>query len=160
MNKTLLLDKILTSLEAKRELAINAAMEAYNTATADENIAENKYDTLGLEASYLAQGQAQRVAEIEDDIAAYKSLMNNISLNSGLITLGSLVHIVDEKGAAQTLFLGPKAGGLSIYDNELEIKIITPHSPIGAALLKRQQDDEFELNIAGNSHNYEILEVN
>jgi len=163
MNKELLLDKILITLETIRQQAINAAMEAYNTATADENVAENKYDTLGLEASYLAQGQAQRVAECEEDIAAYKLLVNgDISVISS-VSLGALIHIINEEGVEQKLFLGPKAGGLAVSYSESnieqEIKIITPSSPIGAALLTREEGDEFELVVGANSHCYEILSV-
>jgi len=163
MNKQLLLDKILTTLESIRQQAISAAMEAYKTATADENVAENKYDTLGLEASYLAQGQARRVAECEEDIVAYKLLAKGEVSDASSISLGALIHIVNEQGDEQKLFLGPKAGGLTVsyYENnmEQEIKIITPSSPIGAVLLKREKGDEFELVVGANSHCYEILSV-
>lgn len=163
MNKQLLLEKIIIALEAIREQAVSAAMEAYKTATADENVAENKYDTLGLEASYLAQGQAQRVAECEDDIAAYKLLAKSDVTGASTISLGTLIHLVNEQGVEQKLFLGPKSGGLTVsYDENCiahEIKIITPSSPIGKALLKRKEGDEFELNVGANSHSYEILSV-
>jgi len=163
MNKELLLDKILSTLETIRQQTINAAMEAYNTATADENVAENKYDTLGLEASYLAQGQAQRVAECEEDIAAYKLLVKGDFSVISSVSLGALIHIINEEGIEQKLFLGPKAGGLTVSytesNIEQEIKIITPSSPIGAALLKREEGDEFELVVGANSHNYEIISI-
>lgn len=163
MNKQLLLDKILITLETVREQAISAAMEAYNTATADENVAENKYDTLGLEASYLAQGQAQRVAECEEDIAAYKRLVKSDISEVSSISLGALIHVINEQGVEQKLFLGPKAGGLTVSysENNIEqdIKIITPLSPIGAALLKREEGDEFELAVGSNVHRYDIISV-
>jgi transcription elongation GreA/GreB family factor len=163
MNKQLLIDKILTRLEANRQQAINAAMEAYNTATADENVAENKYDTLGLEASYLAQGQAQRVEECEEDIASYKLLAKGGASDSSLISLGVLIDIVNENGVGQTLFLGPKAGGLTVSYSEggsvQEIKIVTPSSPMGAALINREEGDEFKLMVGSNAHYYEIITV-
>ena len=163
MNKQLLLEQIISTLETIRQQAIRAAMQAYNTATADENVAENKYDTLGLEASYLAQGQAQRVAECDEDIAAYQLLLKGATSDISSIALGALIKIVNEDGAEQNLFLGPKAGGVTVsyYENNLaqEIKIRTPTSPIGAALLKREEGDEFELIIGVSSHYYEILSV-
>ena len=163
MNKQLLLDKILITLETIRQQAINAAMAAYNTATADENVAENKYDTLGLEASYLAQGQAQRVAECEEDIAAYRLFEKGDISEVSSITLGAIIHIINDQGVEQKLFLGPRAGGLTVSHLEKgieqEIQIITPSSPIGAALLRREEGDEFELVIGANSHRYEILSV-
>jgi len=163
MNKQILLDRILITLESVRKQAISAAMEAYKTATADENVAENKYDTLGLEASYLAQGQAQRVAECEEDIAAYKLLVKGDISDIISISLGALIHIINEQGVEQKLFLGPKAGGVTVSYHEKgvkqEIQIITPSSPIGSALLRREEGDEFELVIGNNKHSYEIISV-
>ena len=63
MNKKLLQKHILTALETNHQTAISATQQAHDTATHEENIAENKYDTLGLEAAYLAHGQAQRQAQ-------------------------------------------------------------------------------------------------
>jgi len=44
--------------------AERAVQAAHETATHEENIAENKHDTLGFEASYLATGQARRAEAI------------------------------------------------------------------------------------------------
>jgi len=163
MNKQLLLERILIKLEFLRQQAIAAAMQAYNTATAEENVAENKYDTLGLEAAYLAQGQAKRVAECEEDIAAFKSLSVENFKEQRPIAVGALIQIEDENEVEQFLFLGPKSGGLSFMYVEdgfnKEIRIITPSSPIGAALLKREAGEEFELKVGGNTHFYEIMSV-
>ena len=61
MNKTNVIKTIIALLEVQYQTAIDAAKEAHSTATDDETIAENKYDTFALEASYLAHGQSQRV---------------------------------------------------------------------------------------------------
>ncbi|KPC57834.1 Uncharacterized protein AC509_2176 [Pseudomonas amygdali pv. morsprunorum] len=52
MNKQDVLQSIIDKLEIDLDIAQRAAQTAYETATHEENIAENKYDTLGLEASY------------------------------------------------------------------------------------------------------------
>ena len=54
MNKHAVLQLILEKLTVDLDIVQRAAQTAYETATHEENIAENKYDTLGLEASYLA----------------------------------------------------------------------------------------------------------
>ena len=76
MNKHAVLQLILEKLAADLNVAQRAAQTAYETATHEENIAENKYDTLGLEASYLAAGQAKRVEEIRQSLV----LCQNLSL--------------------------------------------------------------------------------
>jgi hypothetical protein len=74
MNKHSVHQLILDKLRIDLDIAERAAQTAYETATHEENIAENKYDTLGLEASYLAAGQAKRVEEIRQSLALCQNL--------------------------------------------------------------------------------------
>ena len=60
MDKFLLQQQVLERLAEDLLQAEQAVRAAHETATHEENIAENKYDTLGLEAAYLATGQARR----------------------------------------------------------------------------------------------------
>ncbi len=60
MDKFLLRQQVLERLAEDLQQAEQAVRVAHETATHEENIAENKYDTLGLEAAYLATGQARR----------------------------------------------------------------------------------------------------
>ena len=61
MDKKTLLRLITEKLAAVLEVAVRAAQTAHETATHEENGAEKMYDTLGLEAAYLAAGQSRRV---------------------------------------------------------------------------------------------------
>jgi len=159
INKSLLLDKIIKTLEALYQDAFDAAMRAYDTATDDENEAENKYDTLGLEAAYLAQGQSKRVAECEADLSSFKKL-NEIKTNSiKKITTGSLIYLVDESGKKYVLFLGPAAGGLKVKFEDINIAIVTPAAPLGSALLGRSVDEEFALKLSDVKKRYTITDI-
>ena len=60
-----LCDAILLALEEKLSIARSSTQRAIDAATDEETIPEHKYDTLALEASYLAHGQALRVQESE-----------------------------------------------------------------------------------------------
>eukprot|EP01034_Spumella_vulgaris_P013642 gene13642-17415_t len=64
MDKFLLHQQVLERLAEDLLQAEQAAQAAHETATHEENIAENKYDTLGLEAAYLAVGQVRRAEGI------------------------------------------------------------------------------------------------
>ena len=55
MDKFLLQQQVLQRLSEDLLQAEEAVREAHETATHEENIAENKYDTLGLEAAYLSR---------------------------------------------------------------------------------------------------------
>ena len=75
VNKQSVLQCIVEKLQVDLDVAVRAAQTAYETATHEENIAENKYDTLGLEASYLAAGQARRVEEIRQSLNLCRNLV-------------------------------------------------------------------------------------
>ena len=159
MNKSSLLKQILEELAAVHQGAIEAALLAYDTATHEANVAENKYDTLGLEAAYLAQGQAKRVSECEADLKAYQNLIPTKYSCRTPVSVGALIVLMDESGSEQYLFLGPAAGGLKVIFRGKEIVIITPLAPLGKELLGCFIHDELEIDVAGRKMQYEILAV-
>ena len=159
MNKALLLDAVLARLETLHQTAIKAAKQAHDTATHEENVAENKYDTLGLEAAYLAHGQSQRVAECAADLAAFKNLTAREFSSDAAIDIGVVVLLSDEAGNSQYLFIGPAAGGVKVPFDGHEITIITFSAPLGMALRGRCVGDEVEVRGGGNGVGYEVLGV-
>ena len=72
MDKFLLQQQVLERLGEDLLQAEQAIRAAHETATHEENIAENKYDTLGLEAAYLATGQARRAEGIRQAMASWR----------------------------------------------------------------------------------------
>jgi len=159
MNKQSVCQLILQQLRDDLEVAVRAAQTAYETATHEENIAENKYDTLGLEASYLAAGQARRVEEIRQAL----SLWQNLSLRpydpQMGIQVGTLLGLEDENGHEQWLFLGPDGAGLKVYVVGQLVTVITPRSPLGKSLLGKLEDDEVEIVVAGTRQQFAVTEV-
>ena len=73
MDKFLLQQQVLERLAEDLLQAEQAVQAAHETATHKENIAENKYDTLGLEAGYLATGQARRAEAIRQAMANWRT---------------------------------------------------------------------------------------
>lgn len=159
LDKSLLIKHILLLLKANHQLAISAALQAYNTATDDENIAENKYDTLGLEASYLAQGQARRVAELENDLDIYSKLSPRYFSAGASVSIGALVTVITNKGSEKYFFLGPAAGGLTLNIDDQEISVITPSAPLAQSLIGKKVSDEVTLKLNKQSLVFEILQI-
>ena len=114
MHKPTVHQLILDKLRIDLDIAERAAQTAYETATHEENIAENKYDTLGLEASYLAAGQARRVEEIRQSLTLCQNLTLRPYDDQRGIEVGALLGLEDEKGREQWLFLAPDAAGLKV----------------------------------------------
>jgi len=145
MNKANLLARIVAALETDVEVLRRAAQTAYEAATAEENIAENKYDTLGLEASYLATGQARRTAEIRQALLTYQQLLLRDYDPARGVQVSNLVTLEDEQGGQRLLFLGPEAAGLKIGEGDEQVTVITPRSPLGQQLAGKKIDDEVSL---------------
>ena len=159
MNKQTVHQLILDKLKVDLEIAERAAQTAYETATHEENIAENKYDTLGLEASYLAAGQARRVEEIRQALALCQNLTLRPYDEQRGIQVGTLIGLEDEDGRQQWLFLGPDAAGLKVSLVGQPITVITPRSPLGRGLLGKLEGDEVEIVVAGARQQFAVTEA-
>lgn len=168
VNKAELLNIILHELHAIHEIACNATQRAIEAATDEETVPEHKYDTLALEASYLAHGQALRVQQSEADIAAYRTLAAKSPLATNhletvesqtVITLGSVVTVCDEDDKQQYFFVGPCAGGVTVCYQGNKIVVVTPKAPLGAALLGKSLHDDIELVLGNNSVCYTIVDI-
>lgn len=159
MDKPTLLARIIDTLVHDMEVLRRAAQTAYETATAEENIAENKYDTLGLEASYLATGQARRTAEIRQALLSYQQLLLRDYDPARGIQLSNRVTLEDEQGRQQLLFLGPEGAGLKIGEGPGLVTVITPRSPLGQQLIGKKLDDEVSLVLAGVAQVQFVVEV-
>ena len=157
MNKTHLQTLIIHRLQADLTIARDALKASHEAATHAESKAENKYDTRGLEAAYLADGQRRRVHEIETALMAYRNLPIS-EQESGAIRVGALVSL-DQQGIVRLIFLGPDAAGLRIVDEGREVLVITPRSPLGQALLGRCEGDEVEVQVDGHRQLCEVIAV-
>ena len=158
MNKEALRDQIMSRLKADHALLLQAAKTAHAAATHDENIPDNKYATLGLEASYLAQGQANRAQEILQALQAFRQLTLPVFSAKSAIRLAAVVRLEDGEGRSKLVFIGPAAGGLRLKFGGAEIMIITPASPLGRELLGKQCGDLIELE-RGTVREYEIISI-
>ncbi|MGK5093448.1 transcription elongation factor GreAB [Deltaproteobacteria bacterium TL4] len=159
MNKQTILNLVIAKLTDDLALTKKAALTAYDVATSDENIAENKYDTLSLEASYLARGQAKRVQELEEALSLYKHLILKEFCEHSPIYLSALVSLVDEDDCKKILFIGPTAGGINIEHEGQEITVISPNSPLGKCLMGNTAQNTIELGVAQTVKEYEITDV-
>jgi transcription elongation GreA/GreB family factor len=158
MNKSLLLDAIVGEITSTLNNSLAAAEEARATATNKENAAENKYDTLGLEAAYLAHGQSERVVQLEKDLAAYVALRKRLK-DHAIVEVGSVLKLEHETGETRFLFIGPASGGLVVSLGGVSVIVITPGSPLGKALLGGVIDDDVSIGVAGSATKARIADL-
>ena len=158
VNKRAIIKKITAKLAGELELYFRAAQFARAEATHEQNKAEHKYDTRGLEASYLARGQSRQAAELEAAIAEFEKLNTQPFGNGEPIGMGALVEL-EHGGEKSFYFLGPRAGGTEVIHDRKEILVITPQSPLGEQLMGKKQGDQPQLNFGGTKQIASIISV-
>jgi transcription elongation GreA/GreB family factor len=159
MDKFLLQQQVLERLAEDLERVEQAARAAHETATHEENIAENKYDTLGLEAAYLATGQARRAEAIRQAMAHWRQFRPHPYDASRGIQLGALVCLVDADGRQQQLFLGPDGGSMTLGSGTQLVQVISGEAPLGRAVLGKCDGDEVSIQIGAIRQQFEVLWV-
>ncbi|MDF1562954.1 MAG: GreA/GreB family elongation factor [Deltaproteobacteria bacterium] len=155
MEKEAVLRAVRARIEADLEAAIRAQADAVQGATHEEARPENDKDTRGLEQSYLARGLAARVDELEQAKSAFLS----ISGARSRVGLGALVVVEDEEGETQVYLVGPAAGGLEVEVEGETVKVITPSSPLGRALVGKGAEDEATVRAPKGVRELVILRV-
>ena len=158
MNKTLLLKEIVSRLGENLSVLERAARASHTEATHESSRAESKYDTRGLEAAYLAGGQARQARDIMDSIKLYQSFPLRDFAPGDLIDLSAVVKL-KTPDATTLYFIGPKNGGLEVdYDGE-EVTVLTPHSPLGQKLIGKKSGESWTEKSGGSAVKYQIVKV-
>ena len=178
MDKIQLKARLLATLDGMIEAAITAATEAQQTASHADNQPENQYDTLSLEAAYLAYGQSERVQQLQEQrhlISQWQPISETLPDGveqsvedhgraseeySDAIRLGSVVELEsgEKHAGAFWLWLAP-LGGFSIDSDQGKIQLISCETPLAKALLGHSVDDEVIVKQGIQQVCYQILDV-
>ena len=159
MDKFLLRQQVLERLAEDLLKVEEAVRVAHEAATHEENIAENKYDTLGLEAAYLVTGQARRAEAIRQAAANWRQFRPRPYDASQGIQLGALVCLVDSDDKPQQLFLGPDGGSMKLVSGTQPVQVISSEAPLGRAMLGKCEGDAVWIQVASSRQQFEVLRV-
>ncbi|MCA9600657.1 MAG: GreA/GreB family elongation factor [Polyangiales bacterium] len=158
LDKRALVTHILEALSRELDTQRAAAEASQLAATHEESRPENDKDTRALEASYLARGQAMRVEETAEAIGRMKFFELRSFGPDDEIGLSALVTLEDDDGEMRC-FLAPAAGGTEIEFGGNRIRVVTPASPLGRALLEKCVGDEAVVTVRGVKRTYEVVRV-
>jgi transcription elongation GreA/GreB family factor len=159
MDKFLLQQQVLQRLAEDLLQAERAGRAAHETATHEENVADNKYDTLGLEAAYLATGQARRAEAIRQAIASWRHFRPRPYDADKGIQLGALVRLVGFNDKQHLLFVGPGGGSMQLVNGAELVQVISTDAPLARAMMGKFEGDEVLLRAAPNQQQFEVLQV-
>ena len=156
LDKARVIAALLKGLENELGAVERVAEMARDEATNSETKAEGKYDTRATEASYLARGQATRIAELRRLRAWYRQLVQAQLDARPQVGIGSLVQLMGER--AEWVFLAPSGGGKVELDGQ-RIRVISLSSPLGSALAEQEAGDGVEVDTPRGLNELEILQV-
>lgn len=144
MNKSDVLTTLIASLDAELQKTLAASRDAADYATNEESRAESKWDTQGLEASYLAAGQAALARQLAEAIELLNASRPRLLALQEEVTLGALV-LCELDGRRERFFLAPAGGGHVVPVAGEDVTVITLQSPIAARMLGRRLGEGFSL---------------
>ncbi|TLU64247.1 hypothetical protein FE810_11600 [Thalassotalea litorea] len=139
MNKSVLVNQLISTLEAKLQATEDAMLAAHAAATDEQSVPETQYDTLGLEASYLALGQSKRLADLKGKLMGLRNFSPRNFTDDDEISAGALITFaqLDVK-----YFLCPFSSGEVLQDGG--VIAISPDSPIGSEIQGLVAGDELK----------------
>ena len=158
MNKKVLVARIIAQLDVELARYAQAARAAQADATDEQSRAENKYDTRGLEASYLAHGQSRQAMETGQAREQFAALDPRDFPPGEPVGIGALVELEGE-GERLYYFLGPAAGGTEVECEGREVLVITPSSPLGGRLLGRRPGERVEMAVGSARLAYRVAAI-
>lgn len=142
MDKAQFFKSLLSTLRQEVQHSIRASKDAAEYATNEETRADSQWDTQGLEASYLAAGQATQARQWAAAIEELQSEREDLLKPKLQISLGALFSC-DFGDGAEWFFLAGTAGGQTVLIDECEVTVITAQSLLAGRLLGRKAGDSF-----------------
>ncbi|MGK5089160.1 GreA/GreB family elongation factor [Bdellovibrionota bacterium FG-2] len=158
MNKQKIIERLLQKLEKEIAVISDAAHAAHLAATHEESRAEDSHDTRGIEASYLAGAQANRVAELKKQSQMLRTLPLLAFKPSDPIALGALVEL-DLDGQRSFCLLVETGGGLTAVIDGKTVQLLTFQAPLGEALFGKRRGDVVEVEAQKTVREYEVVGI-
>ncbi|CAI8333104.1 MAG: Uncharacterised protein [Opitutia bacterium UBA7350] len=155
MNKEAFYYCLLETLRLEAKHAVDASKDAASYATDEESRAQSKWDTQGLEASYLAAGQAGQAMLWANAVEELQSERVTLLQAKDQVSLGALLRCAFEAGEEYYFFAGVAGGQVVLLDSK-EVTVITPQSELAHCLLGLKAGDAFTLR---NGRAGQILSV-
>lgn len=122
----------------------------------DETRREGQYDTRATEASYLALGQARRIAELRQLLAWVEGFDPSRTLDPLVVQVGAMVAL--EGHRRELLFVAPSGGG-RLRVGPHTVRVVSPSGPLGEAMAELEAGDELEVDSPRGVSSYEVMEV-
>jgi transcription elongation GreA/GreB family factor len=156
--KSQLREQLVPLIESEMRVLQKSLDSASEAATHPESKPENKYDTRGLEASYLAGAQRERILELRSMLMFLQTMpIRNFSVDDRIAPT-ALVEL-EQDGRQSLYFILPLGAGFSLQWEGKTVVVLTPQAPLGQALMNKVVGDLIKLKTGTAIKEYEILQI-
>ena len=155
MNKKTIIDELIKKTKEELTLVKSSYASTKDLVQKGDLKSDGKYDTRATEANYLADGQRQRISDLEQELILLEEIPSRDFDSKEDVSIGSLVDI-EFNGARRKYFISPTAGGTMLPIDGETIMVISVFSPIGSEALVNKVGDEFEVEIGDTTRTYKI----
>ncbi|MBM4282693.1 MAG: transcription elongation factor GreAB [Deltaproteobacteria bacterium] len=151
--KDIVVAALRASLAADLAAVLAAAHAAHAAATHPEAKPENDKDTRALEAGYLAGAQSARAAELQRTVADLERAPTSA------FTLLSVRETIASRVVDSQLLLAPAGGGQKLVIEGETVAVVTPKSPLGAALAGQHAGAVVDVEMGARVRTFEIRDA-
>ncbi len=157
-HKSLLVSQLMPLIEEEIRVLQRSLDSASEAATHPESKPENKYDTRGLEASYLAGAQRERLQELKSMLLLLQNMPLRDFAEDARIAPSALVEL-EQDGKSSLYFILPLGAGFSLQWEGQAVLVLTPQAPLGQVLMNKMVGDTVKLKTGTTVKEFEILRV-
>lgn len=119
---------------------------------------DGKYDTRATEANYLADGQRQRISDMESELLLLEDIPITTLTSKDEVGIGALIEI-EFNHQTRSYYLAPTAGGTMLNIDDRAILVISVFSPIGREAIGLNVGDSFEVEVNNSQREYTIVSM-
>jgi len=159
IDKKILLAQVGQQIAAQLEALLASQRATQEGAIHEETRAEDAKDTRATEASYLARGLAERAESLRSELERLEAFVPAALGGGAAARSGALVRVEEEGRGEIVYFLLPVGGGGALSLDGKPIRVISPASPMGRALVGREPGDEFAIDLPRGETHFVIQEV-
>lgn len=147
------------ALERSLAMMVSAAQQTVQGVVHEDAKSEGDKDMRSTEQSYVARGQAMRAEDLAEQLQRFEVTKWRDYGDETPLGPGALVGVVVDGEEERMLFLVPYGGGTVLDVAGVTVTVVTPSSPVGAALVGKVVGDEFEQSARGKLREWSVEAV-
>lgn len=145
INKKNVLEQLIVVIKTDIE-KLRKSFESAKQASIDSpGRMQSRYDTMGIESAWVADGLAKSLNEKESNLTSLENF--KFIESSERVCLGSILGISSsDSPTLEYFFILPVFGGYELQEKDITITTITPETPFGKVLIGGQIGKKIEIS--------------